>query len=386
VCYILYAKTILMKLSLIVILLITTPAFLSCKSTKKLFVEGQYERAFYSAIDDLRKNPSNSSATQIIPDAYNHARSQLLNRIDIAQSGTVTGDKLDILYNSYNSLQRMYNSIIASPAASQLVRPVDYSNELVNAAEDGANFHYNNGLTLMDRGDKKSFQKAYQEFKTTDSYVPGYKDVIQLKAETLELSFTNVVVNNIRQQYGPYSINGSFLDNDIQNSLNNIGRNYYYKFYQLFEAQSRQVRVDQFMDILMYDISFGRLSMNSYSYDVSKTVKEPAVNPKDAPVSVIVKATIKVNRRIMDCRAAMDCRITDAENRRIIFSERFFRNYTWENLTGNYTGDSRALSDKDRAIINGVYNNPPDYNDLYRELTRQILDAFNNRMRQLYGR
>jgi len=194
------------------------------------------------------------------------------------------------------------------------------------------------------------------------------------------------VINNIRQQYGPYSINGSFLDNDIQTSLNNIGRNYFYQFYQLFDAQSRQIRVDQFMDIMMYDISFGRLALNSYSYEVSKTVKEPAANPKDAPVPVTVKATIKVTRRIMDSRAAMDCRITGAENRRILFSERFLRNYTWENLTGSYTGDSRALADKDRAIINGVYDNPPDYNDLYRELTRQIMQDFNNRMRQLYGR
>jgi ribosomal protein S24E len=374
-----------MKSSIIISALFACFIFCSCKSTKKLFEEGQYERAFYSAIDDLKKNASNTSAQQVLPDAYGHARNQLLNNIDAAQSGSRTGDKIDRIYTGYKALQKMYNTVGAS-AANGMVHPVDYSNELMKAAEEGAYFHYNNGLDLMDRGDKKSFQKAYQEFKTTDSYVPGYKDVIQLKADALDRSVTNVVINNIRQQFGEYSVNGSFLDNDIQSSLNNIGRNYYYKFYQLFDAQSHQLRVDQYMDIMMYDIYFGRVAVNSYSYDVAKVIKEPSSNPKEAPKSITVTATVKVTRRVMDSRAAMDCRISDAENRRIIFSERFSRNYTWENLTGTYTGDSRALSDKDKAIINGSYNNPPDYNDLYRELTRQIMNDFNSRMRQLYGR
>ncbi|MCW3117939.1 MAG: hypothetical protein JWM28_2021 [Chitinophagaceae bacterium] len=375
-----------MKFSFVISFLLAGLIFFSCKSTTKLYGEGRYERAFYSAIDDLKKNASNTSALQILPDAYRQVRGQELNSINTAQSGARTGDKLDRIYNSYNSLQKMYNAIVALPAALGIVHPVDYSNERMNAADEGAYFHYNTGLGLMDRGDKKSFQKAYLEFKTTDSYVPGYKDVIRLKAEALDESFTNVVINNIRQQYGEYSINGSFLDNDIQNNLNNIGRNYYYKFFQLFDAQTRRIRVDQYMDILMYDISFGRLAASSYSYDVSKTIKEPSDNIKEAPRSVTVNATVKVTRRVLDSRAAMDCRVSDAENRQIIFSERFYRNYSWENLTGTYTGDSRALSDKDKTIINGVYNNSPDYNDLYRELTRQILVDFNYRMRQLYGR
>ena len=358
----------------------------SCKSTQKLFEEGKYERAFYSAIDDLKKNASNASARQVLPDAYEQTRKQLLGTVHTAESGSRTGDKLDRIYNAYNSLQKMYNTLVASPATSGIISGVDYSSEFANAAEEGAAFHYDQGLSFLDQGDKKSAQKAYQQFKTTDSYVPGYKDVIQLKDEALDRSVTNVVINNIRQQFGAYSINGAFLENDILNNLNNIGRNYYYIFYLVPGAQSRQVRVDQYMDLLMYDIWFGRLATNSYSYEVSKTIKEQPANTKEAPQTITVKATVRVTRRIMDSRAAMDCRISDAESRRIIFSERFTSNYTWENLTGSYTGDSRALADKDRAIINGVYNNPPDYNDLYRELSRKVMNDFNYRMRQIYGR
>ncbi|MBS1575736.1 MAG: hypothetical protein JST09_10575 [Bacteroidetes bacterium] len=375
-----------MRLFFALAILLLCPGFFSCKSTKKLFDEGHYERAYFSAIDDLRKNASNTSALQLLPEAYQQASRQLMGAIRSAQSGSMTSEKIDRVYTSYNSLQKMYNAAMASPAAANLISPRDYTRELADAADEGARIHYNLGLDLLDRGDKKSAQGAYLEFKTTDSYVPGYKDVRQLKVEAMDRATTYVVVNTINQQFGNYSVNGAFLENDILNSLSNIGRNYYYQFYLLPEAQSKRIRVDQFMDVMMYDIWFGSLAMNTYSYDVSKTIKEPSSNTKEADKSIVVNATVRVTRRIMDSRAAMDCRVSDAGSRQIIFSERFPARYTWEKLTGTYTGDSRALSDKDLAIVNGVYSNPPDYNELYRELTRQIMNNFNSRMRQLYGR
>ncbi|MEJ0102383.1 MAG: hypothetical protein WDO19_07465 [Bacteroidota bacterium] len=54
--------------------------------------------------------------------------------------------------------------------------------------------------------------------------MPGYKDVIQLKDQALDRVGYHIVINNIRQQFGAYSINGSFLENDILNNLNSIGR------------------------------------------------------------------------------------------------------------------------------------------------------------------
>jgi len=66
----------------------------------------------------------------------------------------------------------MYNTVNASTVLRGLVEAVDYSNDLSNAAEQGAAFHYDHGLSLLDQRDKKSAQKAYQEFKITDSYLP----------------------------------------------------------------------------------------------------------------------------------------------------------------------------------------------------------------------
>jgi hypothetical protein len=70
----------------------------------------------------------------------------------------------------------------------------------------------------------------------------------------------------------------------------------------------------------------------------------------------------------------------------LIAYDRVPAQYTWEKLTGSYTGDSRALSDKDWAIIRGAYNKQPAYDDLYHELTRRIMNDFNGRMQMIYGR
>jgi len=121
-------------------------------------------------------------------------------------------------------------------------------------------------------------------------------------------------------------------------------------------------------------------------YNVSKDITEK--DEKDASKSrtTTVTATVNVTRRVIDSRATMDYRIMDAASRQMVGSDRISANYTWEKLTGSYTGDQRALSDKDWAIIRGAYNNQPSYNELYRELTKQLMNQFNNRMRSIYGR
>jgi hypothetical protein len=176
-----------------------------------------------------------------------------------------------------------------------------------------------------------------------------------------------------------------FLENDILWQLKSIGKDNFYVFYPLSEAQFKRVRVDQIMDISMYDIWFGSQSTNNYSYVVTKQVSETVPGQKD-PVKVTVTATVNVTRQVIDSRGVMDCRITDTENRSIVFFERFPAQYTWENLSGTYSGDARALSSRDNAIVNGSYKNPLSYDELYRELSKQVLSDFNFKMRRLYGK
>lgn len=373
-----------MKKTSLLLLAIPFLFLLACKSTRKLYEQGDYEKAFYSAIDDLKKNPSNNKAQAILPDAYSAASRLHLNQIKSSSNGSAYNiQKLDAIYSSYLALQRMYNAVQGTPGAFNLIRAEDYASELEAAAQNAADLHYERGIDFMSRGGKKNAQKAYEEFSDVDSYMPGYKDVVERKEEALDLALTRVAVNNINQQFGFYNVNAAYMDNEILRDLNNLGDDNYYVFYNEYNSALKDIRVDQFMDLMMSDIWFGSPSSNKYSYTVSKEVT--VTGPKDSVYKQTVYATVNVERQVVEARSVMSCRVTDAETRRIIITERFPAKYTWENQLGSFTGDSRALSEKDKAIINGSFKNPPSYDDLYRELTRQIMSEFTRRMRQVYA-
>lgn len=373
-----------MKRSSLLLFAFSFMFLLACKSTRKLYEQGNYERAFYSAIDDLKKNPSNSKALSILPDAYSAASRMHLNQINASKSGSANNvQKLDQIYGSYLALQRMFDAVQSTPGAFQAIRAKNYSEELEEAANNAATVHYDRGLDFMDRGGKKNAQRAYEEFRDADSYVPGFKDVVERKEEALDLAITRVAVNNINQQFGFYTVNGAYLDNELLRELNNIGDRTYHVFYNEYSNALKDVRVDQYMDLMMTDIWFGSPASNKSSYTVSKEIT--VTGPKDSVYKQTVYATVNVERQVVEARSVLGCRVTDAETRRLIFTDRFPAKYTWENQMGTFTGDSRALSERDKAIINGAFKNPPSYDELYRELTRQILNDFNTRMRQLYA-
>ncbi|MDE3249013.1 MAG: hypothetical protein KGO82_10160 [Bacteroidota bacterium] len=368
------------------LLLLIAVCCAACKSTQKLYEQGQYDRAVYSALDDLRKRPENSTAASILPQAYNEAQTKYENSIAAAQNGSVTAQKLDLIYRDYLALQKMYDAIAATPAAFSHVNARNYNSELSAAAEAAAEFRYNEGSEFLQRGDRLSARRAYENFQAVSSYIKGYRNVDELMARAYDIAIVNVIVDKFDQRFDNYSINGAYFQNDIVSRLNSIGNSHYYRFFNFNEPRAREVRADQFMDINVYDIWFGQMAVNRDSYTVTKDITEKDPKDEKKTRTTTVSATVNVTRRVIDSRASMDYRIMDAASRQMVGSDRLFARYTWEKLTGSYTGDQRALSDKDWAIIRGAFNNQPTYDELYRELTRQLMNQFDSRVRSIYGR
>ncbi|MBB5636521.1 hypothetical protein HDE68_002422 [Pedobacter cryoconitis] len=367
----------------IVLLLIL---FSSCKSTQKLFDKGEYSKAYYAAVNDLKKDPSNAIALGILPVSYREAAASYEQDITAAQNSKGRkGEILDQIYTGYQALQKMYDALIDAKIQINSFSPKDYSTELNAAATNAAAANYNRGIALLQpHQDKLSARKAYESFKLADTYVPGYKDVIEKKQQAYNAAIINVAVNRVDQRFGYYSINGNFLESDILWNLNSIGDRNYYRFFSIDSGQQTDLKTDQYMDINLYDIWFSNLSTNTYSYNVSKKIPVKSNKMAGSESTKTITATVYVTRRIINSRAVLDYRITDAVSQKIIASNRIPAQYTWESLTGRYTGDPAALSGRDLAIINGTAGNKPGYDELYRELTRQIMTQFNFAMRDIY--
>ncbi len=341
--------------------------------------KGQYDKAFYSAISQLKKDP-NHQAASLLPEAYHQYQALVLREISSARGKE---EMLEQAYSGYIELQKMHEAISNTPGAQRVVRPVDYTDELNAAADNAAGYFYAQGDMFLAHTDKRNAQKAYTSFTRSDYYIRGYKDVQSKIRAAEDLATTNVIVNTIDQRFGYYNINGGFFENDLFWQLqNSAGRNSFYKFYNY--STGRNLRADQYMDIAMYDVWISPVYSNNYNYEVSKNISVPDDNNPGETKTITVSATVTVKRSIIDSRAVMDCRITDVVDRRMLLTDRFGAQYSWENKTGTYQGDSRALSDSDWAIVRGAYNNPPSQDELYRELTKQLLNDFSNRMRQFY--
>src|ERR1700712_4185876 len=141
-------------------LLMAMILFAACKSTQKLFEEGQYDKAIYSALDDLRKKPDNATAASILPQAYNEAVNKYESSITAASTGVQNAQKLDIIYKDYVALQKMYSAIAATPAAFSHVNAKNYASYVSAAADNAAEFRYSRAMDLLQRGDRISAQKA----------------------------------------------------------------------------------------------------------------------------------------------------------------------------------------------------------------------------------
>lgn len=348
----------------------------SCKSAQKYFEQGDYERAVYKAADDLRKDGTNQQARLILLAAYPKAV-EVYDSIIRNDNNPKRGKQAEELYFAYSKLQQL--SLTAQEVnADGALQIKDYSTQLDTAAQHAAAFRYRIATNELTKGGKDNARKAYQNFQRVQQYVPGYKDVIEKMNEAYNAAVTNIVIRTLDQRFGSYQLDGSFLQQNILYNLNTIGKNKLNFFYTMQDAQWKNIRPDQFMNITFYSLYFSPAYSSSYNYDVSKTI--PASNDKPAET---VKATVYVTTNTVNSSATMDCLITNAFDNRIIYSNQYPASYTWQSNIARYTGDKRALSATDLALINGR-DSKPDFQAIYQQLTQQMLNSFNFNMEALY--
>ena len=352
--------------------------FFGCKSAQKLYEKGNYEKATYAAADAVRKAPADQQARTLMQNAYMKAVQQY-DSIIKHNSASKKGENLDVIYNSYVKLQQLSQTVRSVDSTNKDLVIKDYAAEIKDAAQQAADYRYQKGTAYLQKGGKQNAQKAYHNFEMVEKYLPGYKDVSQKIQQASDAASTNIVISTFDQRFGIYRLDGSFLQQNILWNLNDVGSDRMNYFYSEADAQMKKIRVDQFMNLTFYGIYFSPVYSNSYNYTVTKDLASP-----DGKALIPVSATVYVTRQIINSRMTMDCRITDATNR-IIYTNSFPADYTWNSVTATYTGDQRALGPSDWALINSNPINQPAHQQIYQTLTQQIINDFIFRMRSLYS-
>lgn len=363
----------------------------SCKTASKLYEKGNYDEAVELAAKKLQKDPNDSKLRDIIKSSYHYAVEDHLQNIrnDEASSNEL---RFEWLYNEYAALQKMYDAIRKVPAINELVRPADYSADLYANAEKAADVRFDRGLALMQGYNKRSYQDAYHELQIAERFKPGDRDIVQKMREAYEYAVTNVVVMPMEQSggfmYSSYNNGLSNFDDQLLRDLQYSAGNEFVKFYSQWDARSREVRVDQIVDMRLSTVNIGRYRDNRSTRKVSKEVviKEIVYRP-DSIVREYGKvyADITTVRRSMNSDAILQVNVRDADGQ-WLWSDTFGGNHSWSTEFASYSGDARALSESDKQLIDRKQEQPPRDEEVMRCLMEQISGNAMNSLRNYFIR
>jgi hypothetical protein len=360
-----------------------------CKTASKLYDKGNYDEAVQLAVKKLQKKPDNEMRS-ILQNAYHYAVNDHESRIRQLTDNT-NELRWEWIYSEYASLQRLYEVIHRSPEALSIVNPVDYSSYLNTYADKAADTRFDRGMAWMDKGDKLSFRNAYNEFNAALQYRPGDLAIVDRKNEAYEMAVINVVVmpiDNYRSRFSSYSDpQFTSFENDLLNQLKYNTGNHFVRFYSSWEANSQNIRADQFVDFRFSTFDIGRSRDERKTREVSKdvVVKETVYRP-DSIVREYKKVFAKItttNRSVIS-EGNLQVNVRDI-NGHWLWSDNIRGNHNWCTEFSTYTGDERALSESDKQLVNRRQEYPPHDDEIVRCIINEINSQMTSRVRNYFS-
>lgn len=359
-----------------------------CKTASKLYEKGNYDEAVELAVKKLQKKPDNEMRA-LLQSAYHYALNDHETRIHQLSSNT-SDLKWEWIYAEYSSLQHLYEAIHRSPEALAIVDPADYSSYLNTYADKAADTRFQRGMMWMDKNDKQSFRSAYREFEVALQYRPGDLTFIERRNEAYENAVVNVVVlpmENNRFRFSSYNNSQiTNFENDLLRQLQYSG-NEFVKFYSSWEADSRNIQADQFVDFRFSSFDLGRTRDERSTKEVSKdvVVKETVYRP-DSIVKEYKKvfAKITTTKRSMLSEGNLQINVRDASGR-WLWSDDIRGNHNWCTEFSTFTGDERALSESDKQLVNRRQDYPPHEDEITRCIMNEINSNMSGRVRNYFS-
>jgi hypothetical protein len=358
----------------------------ACGGGRSLSNRYTYEdKAVFDLIERLNKNPADREASRQLPEAYSAAVSKRKQVTSDLESHGQPGLRFEDVAKEWAVVKQMYEQVKKSPAATRaLSEPWDPSNVIDDARQKAVEEYYEQGMTFMSYNTRDYAQKAYDNFSRAAKISPGYRDINRLLNEAASRATLRVLVNPVnyyRYNWSYWGFQSDFLQQQMVRDLNsrawaNV------RFYSDWEIKSQQLVPDRIVDLVFTDLFIDQLHSDSRSYQRSAQIEtgQTKTNPPK-PVYTTVTATVFVNRRYLTSYATLECRIYDRETNRDIVFDRFPDRFDWKQETARFTGDKRALSSSDWALINNRFNDyPPSRNQIADRLVRNCYQLMISRI------
>jgi hypothetical protein len=360
----------------------------SCKSSKDYLLRSNEDKTLYDIVKKLNKRSNDEDATRALAEVYIQVQQRHLKTI-ATYSTYKEITRWDKLNNEYSILQNMYNAIDNSAAASKLVTPVSYQNELTDIRQAAAEDYYQLGESFLNYNTRDYARKAYGAFKKSGNWVRDYKDNKSKMDEAYNSSIVNVLINPIQDNsfffntgWGNTGYNYSneyFQQNLIRDLGGKYASRYPARFYTEWEARRDNVEPDWVVDLTLRNMDIPRPGIYNYNRNLSKQIQ----NGKDTsgkPIYQTVYATLNIQKQSFTARAQMDVNMVEVATRRSIIFNSYNDTYNWQEEKATFTGDRRALSDNDWALVNNSNFNSPGREEILNRLYQNIYPQVKNRI------
>jgi hypothetical protein len=360
----------------------------ACSSGKKAYERGDYYGAVIKSINRLRQNPDHAKSAETLREAYPLAlefyETQANN--EIASNSQFKWKNAIQAYDQINSL---YEQIRQCPGCLKVVRsPKNYYNEIGPLKEKAAEESYNAGITALMKGNREDAKRAYFNFRDAQTFVPGYKDVI----EYLDKSKFEATVKVILEQIpvpARYNLSGGFFQDKVEEYLHSSYTDQgFVKFYTPLEAKNTNLsQADQIMRIQFDDFSVGNTNLKEKEETLSKDsvkVGEAKIDGKTVPVYNTVKAKLTTYRKEVISTGLLSMIILDARSSGVLTHKKFDGTYSWVSTWARFNGDDRALTEPQLNLCKQKEMQPPAAQDLFLEFTRPIYSQLTPAIKGFY--
>ena len=372
----------------IIFLFICTSLIFSCSSKKGYLDRNDADRSLQEAVKKINKNSDDEKAAEAIPQLYNLIKKKHLDQIT-AYNQSLQISKWDNIVNEYEYLQAAYNAIMNAPTAFKLVNPESYSTNLVEVKDSAASAYYENGNSYLNKPGRENAKAAYTAYRKAGKFIPGYKDINEKMQQAYENAIINVIINPVQDNsffsnngWGNYGMNYSneYFQQNLLRDLSNYGRNPA-KYYNEWDARRLNVTPDWIVDFRIKSILVPNPQTSYSSRNVNKQL-QIGTDTAGRPVYKNVSATINISRTSFVSRANMEVNITDLSIQKNMSYRNYNEEYKWEQESATYSGDRRAISQRDWDLINNGGYNAPRKEEILVELYKKIYPMVLTQIRQ----
>jgi hypothetical protein len=176
----------------------------SCKSSRKMLNSGNYDQAINKSIKKLKRNPGKEKEILVLQNAYKKANDRDKDKIQFLKADG-TPDNWDKIFSLYTQMSYRQEKVkpllpleISSTHQPAVFEMLNYDQEIINAKQKAAEYFYAHANSLLDKNDKMSARRAYDELHQVKNYYPNYKDVDDLiqKARSIGASYALFKMEN----------------------------------------------------------------------------------------------------------------------------------------------------------------------------------------------